>query len=350
MRHIILDVALTDPEVLATSNVRLKKAEEIVLEAEEDEMDELADDPDQARKHREEEKTKEKDSNRILEQYSTAMEVIETCVELNMQLEARAICKHLAGEMVKKGRIGAALAFCVRAQDVRQIKRIADIIFEIYITQGCDAYCAVVDSIPLSLLNKASQEMDQDVTFPVDSSSLSNEAADKSMPSQNSTFHSNRLLFLAKYRDFHLLHAKNDLHSAAALLLELLTSNLVPEPFRAVLLIDSLPFLQSDVLMWTSKETFELLRILDEILTASASHPSQAEYYLTALERIVAPTGKFASEKKKQYDQEIVDISFSDEVDLTKLRSHAINDPVAAIRRLDILRLLLAKDLARNVV
>lgn len=346
MRNIILDVALTDPEVLAKNTVRLKRAEDIMLEAAEDEMDELADDPDQAKKDRVEGKSKEDDSKRILEQYSTAMEVIETCVELNMQLEARAICKHLAGEMVKKGRMGAGLAFCVRAQDIRQIKRIADSIFEIYIMQGCDAFCAMVDSIPLSLLNRASQQMDEDNSPP----SASNELVDKIMPSQHSSFHTSRLLFLAKYRDFHRLHTENDLRSAAALLVELLTSNLVPEPYRAVLLVDSLPFLQSDNPMLTSRESFELLRLLHEILTASATHPLQAEYYLTALERIVSPLGKHASEKKKQQEQRIaqgynIDVTGADE-----LPSYTVSDPVAAIRRLDILRLLLARNLAKNVV
>ncbi|MCO5566109.1 hypothetical protein L7F22_019785 [Adiantum nelumboides] len=353
MRNIILDVALTDPEVLASNTVRLKRAEDVMLEAAEDEMDELADDPEQARKDREEEKSKENDSKRILEQYSTAMEVIETCVELNMQLEARAICKHLAGEMVKKDRMGAALAFCVRAQDIRQIKRIADSIFEIYITQGCDAFCAMVDSIPLSLLNRASQQMDEDGINTINSSSASDDLTDKIMPLQNSSFQTSRLLFLAKYRDFHRLHTESDLRSAAALLVELLTSNLVPEPYRAVLLVDSLPFLQSDIPMLTSRESYELLRLLDEILTASATHPLQAEYYLTALERIVSPSGKHASEKKEQQrrrQQKNVNGSNHDAIGADELPSHAVNDPVAAIRRLDILRLLLARNLAKNVV
>lgn len=54
---------------------------------------------------------------------------------------------------------------------------------------------------------------------------------------------SDRLTFLAKYREFHRLYDRSEFHTAATLLHSLLWSRLAPKYFWVTLLIDALPFL-----------------------------------------------------------------------------------------------------------
>ena len=53
-----------------------------------------------------------------------------------------------------------------------------------------------------------------------------------------------RLAFLARYRDFHALHASGARGEAARLLVQLLTSLIAPRPFWPVLLLDAVPLLE----------------------------------------------------------------------------------------------------------
>ena len=86
---------------------------------------------------------------------------------------------------------------------------------------------------------------------------------------------SDRLTFLAKYREFHSLTANQDFASAAALLHSLLWSRLAPKYFWVTLLIDTLPFLAESVsegineegknAFFSSEQTYELMHCLHEL-------------------------------------------------------------------------------------
>ena len=98
---------------------------------------------------------------------------------------------------------------------------------------------------------------------------------------------SERLTFLAKYREFHRLFNNADFPSAATLLHSLLWSRLAPKYFWVTLLIDALPFMdnnQEQVLgddsiynvgdenedvkqpiFFSSSQTYELMHCLQEL-------------------------------------------------------------------------------------
>ena len=75
---------------------------------------------------------------------------------------------------------------------------------------------------------------------------------------------SNKLTFLGKYREFHQLYEEGDQKTAAALLLSLLTSRLAPKQFWATLLADALPLLEVPEVIFNSQQTYELLHCLEE--------------------------------------------------------------------------------------
>ena len=96
---------------------------------------------------------------------------------------------------------------------------------------------------------------------------------------------SERLTFLAKYREFHRLINNADFSNAATLLHSLLWSRLAPKYFWVTLLIDALPFLDNasegmsedmyntesqngesiEKVFFSSSQTYELMHCLQEL-------------------------------------------------------------------------------------
>jgi nuclear pore complex protein Nup85 len=342
MRHILLDVPLSGPQA-QPSRTEVKRAEDVEREAMEIEEDLRADDPDEAVAKRKEQLADAQEAKRTSDEYNTAMEVIQTCIDLNLQDEARAVCKRMATEMVKQNRMGPALAYCVRARDIRQIRRIVDDILWLYVERGLEEFCTAVDSIPISLLTgPEGKEHDGATVDDMRSDLDKNGTLDVLMSQDVNLTITSRLVFLARYRDFHRLYTQNDLRSAAALLAELVASNTAPEPFRAILLIDAIPLLQNEQgLLLTSDENFELLRVLDAIAQSAASNARQAHHFLGMLEALLTSESghKVTRQNQREEDEESEGGPES-----TK------HDVRTAARRLDILRLALARQLAHSIV
>merc|ERR1719414_1582951 len=96
---------------------------------------------------------------------------------------------------------------------------------------------------------------------------------------------SDRLTFLAKYREFHGLASSGDYKPASALLHSLLWSRLAPKYFWVTLLVDTLPFLDTgsdglseemysmevendeskDKVFFSSSQTYELMHCLQQL-------------------------------------------------------------------------------------
>lgn len=317
MRTIVLDVPISGPNAQPTRG-EVKRAEQVEAEAEDAAMDEETDDPEEAAQERRAKREAEKNARKVSDEFRTAMELLQTCVDLDLNLEARAICKKMASELTREKRYGPAIAYCVRASDVRQLKRIVDEVLLQYIHEGVQPFCHAVDSIPPSLLDVEAQEMD------VDSLPRIVLAA---MP----RLHSSRLTFLARYRDFHREYAAGNLTQAATVLVELLTSSTAPENFWAVMLVDAIPLLQDqETDYFTKEQAYELLRVLDQITASSSIHPIQAQHFLGLLEQLlVGPTQA----------KTLVQPNGSE--------SPPTFDVHSATTRLDILRLALARRLAR---
>lgn len=98
-----------------------------------------------------------------------------------------------------------------------------------------------------------------------------------------------------------------------------------------------------------AEESYELLRVLDSVLTASVGHPRQAHYYLGMLQRLLSPSATLKA-TKDGLDPNVERDSKLDEDDDEKWDADASTfDGRAATRRLDVLRLALARHLARTV-
>ena len=80
---------------------------------------------------------------------------------------------------------------------------------------------------------------------------------------------SEKLAFLGKYREFHLLYETSEFARAGQLLLSLLTAKLAPKRFWLMLLMDTLPLLESDRVVFDVDDTYELLHCLEELRTWS---------------------------------------------------------------------------------
>jgi nuclear pore complex protein Nup85 len=338
MRSIILDVPISGPDALP-SRAEAKRAEQIEVEAEEAAMDEEADDPEKAAEERQQRKEAERAARRVSEEFNTVLELLQTCVDLHMDMEARALCKKMAMQMTSEKKYGPAIAYCVRANDVRQMKRIADLVLLQYIEGGVEPFCLAVDSIPSSLLQASAHEAQADQLAAMEAEAGLPDTFSKVVLGSTPNLTSSRLAFLARYRDFHREYAAGNLSLAATLLVEILSSGVAPENFWAVLLIDAVPLLQDiEQDYFTKEQAYELLRVLDHVTTSSSIHTLQALHFLGLLEQLLAGPTK-AKKIQMLYGEEQVAQDWRN--------SAAAFDARAATTRLDILRLSLARRLAR---
>lgn len=197
------------------------------------------------------------------------------------------------------------------------------------------AFVKAVDSLPTSLLRPASFAND-DAELP---STLNSPSAFSLSHLPSHTFDSLRpilshLSFLARYRDFMALYAvPNQRREAAELLVLLLTSGIAPRKWWPVMLLDSVPLLESECCaalignnlasvaglltfdaatnftasppLITLAETFELLRILEDILAPIASSSPLSDVFgsLDLLGRLTEQGKQEKAGKKKEEDE-----------------------------------------------
>lgn len=158
----------------------------------------------------------------------------------------------MAAAMAQQRRYGLAVAYCVRAWDATQVRRIADQLLDEYVSHGSATFVSLVDTIPASLLQPASHSLGgtgNGLTDGYGDPDLLDTDADadgESIPTygRGRALFSNRLAFLVRYRDFHNLYAQGQMRRAAQLLVMLLTSNVAPQRFWAILLVDAVPLLE----------------------------------------------------------------------------------------------------------
>lgn len=172
------------------------------------------------------------------------------------------------------------------------------------------------------------------------------------LPSQSAvSVFASRLTFLAEFRDYLLFLSQGAREKAANRLVDLLRSNIAPVGMWAVLLVESVTLLEgrspkslcktshshahiSDTeILFTSNDSFELLRILEEVKSNSSYAPEEFLFNLVVyLERQTA-----------QVDAAQVPSTLN--IGKTVQRGR-----VEAYRKLDQVRLALARNLARALV
>ena len=148
------------------------------------------------------------------------------------------ICKMMGMKSLKMDQLGNAMTWALRSQDSAFTTFLADKLLKLYCESGNFSSGDLLDHLGVSMVV------------------------------------SDRLTFLAKYREFHGLASNEDLKQAAALLHSLLWSRLAPKYFWVTLLTDTLPFLANSVsecinegrsAFFNSEQTYDLMHCLHEL-------------------------------------------------------------------------------------
>jgi len=284
---------------------------------------------DAKRKNKETESTAMEEAG-IESQFRHFTEVREACIELKLDEEWRTISKIMTDRLVRKGDYGLAATMCLQAEDGHALSRIAEKILDAYLDQGEDEFLRLVDTLPPSLLSEAPAALAQLQNDPTSALPF-----DLSGQMAVSVFAS-RLTFLSELRDYLLFMSQGAKDRAAMRLVNLLTSGIAPAGFWAVLLVESvgllegMPFLWSYGLMltnldheilFTSNDSFELLRVLQEVVSSSTFAPNE---YLSQLAQYLRRKEGIAGNTK--------------------------NGTALARRKMEEVRLALARNLARALV
>ncbi|CAH2302430.1 nuclear pore complex Nup85 [Pelobates cultripes] len=160
-----------------------------------------------------------------------ALKVLQICEKRQMTEQVRSICKTLAMKALRNGRLGSALSWSIRAKDAAFATLISDRFLNDYCERGKFSDLDLLDNLgPTMLL-------------------------------------SDRLTFLGKYREFHRMYNEQQFTEAAGLLLSLLTANIAPSFFRLTLLLDALPLLEQNEVIFSSKQTYALMKCLEDRMT-----------------------------------------------------------------------------------
>ena len=182
------------------------------------------------------------EENRIEAQFRHFTEVREACVELKLDTEWKSVSKIMADRLIRKGDYGLAATMCLQAEDGYALSIIAEKILDTYLDHGDDEFLRLVDTLPPTLLNQAPDalaelQIDPTSAFPL---MLSGQTA-------VSVFAS-RLTFLSEFRDYLIFLAQGVRDRAAVRLVNLLTSNVTPVGFWAVLLVEGISLLEGEYL------------------------------------------------------------------------------------------------------
>ncbi|PIK46116.1 putative nuclear pore complex protein [Apostichopus japonicus] len=143
---------------------------------------------------------------------------------------SQSICKVMGMRALQEKRLGTALTWCLRSQDASFATYLAEKFLTEYSLNGNFSNLDLIDNLGSSMLV------------------------------------SDRLTFLAKYRDFHRLYEEAEFAEAGELLLSLIEANLAPKQFMLILLTDALPLLELDVVVFSSKQTSQLLMCKENLL------------------------------------------------------------------------------------
>ncbi|XP_062507597.1 nuclear pore complex protein Nup85-like [Corticium candelabrum] len=158
-----------------------------------------------------------------------AIKVLRLCNKSGLTELGCSICKKMAMKAKQSDRLGSSLNWAIRSKNASFASIIANKFLSQYAESGSFPCLDVVDHLnPAMLIN-------------------------------------DQIIFLAKYREFHRLYSYSRLKEAACLLVNLLTSRLAPKEYWFMLLIDCLPLLELDEVVFATDQTYELLQCLEEI-------------------------------------------------------------------------------------
>jgi len=136
-----------------------------------------------------------------------AEKVVLLASERGMSTVVTSTCRVMGSRELRRGRVGTAMAWGLKSQDSHFTTFLADQLLKHYCESGSFSTGDLLDNLGSCMVV------------------------------------SERLTFLAKYREFHKLRNHGDFKAASTLLHSLLWSRLAPKYFWVTLLIDAVPFL-----------------------------------------------------------------------------------------------------------
>lgn len=134
--------------------------------------------------------------------------VLAICTQHELTDEARSISRVVARKHLATRQYGPALLHYMRANDAKRVTRIAELLLEEYLRTGDLSHVDIIQSVPKAAL------------------------------------FSDRLAFLVRYHEFHVLYRAGEYEAAGQLLVSLLESGASPKSFWPVLLVDAIPLLE----------------------------------------------------------------------------------------------------------
>ncbi|XP_049852863.1 nuclear pore complex protein Nup85 isoform X2 [Schistocerca gregaria] len=161
---------------------------------------------------------------------SKALLVVQVARNRGLFEIVSSVSRVMMRQWLRLGRWGAALTWALRSQDSKMASYLADQYLQEYCAKGSFSCIDILENLGSSMLL------------------------------------SDRLTFLGKYCEFHQLYRAGDFREAATLLVSIMISKLAPKYFWMTLLIDSLPLLESNDIIFTSSDTYGLSQCLEELL------------------------------------------------------------------------------------
>ncbi|KAJ2368870.1 Nucleoporin nup85 [Coemansia sp. RSA 2610] len=176
-----------------------------------------------------------------LESDRKAQQVLRVCDLYGLKNARERIHRQLGRQKWQRGRLGAAIGHFAHVNDRNSISQICDQLWAEYLDSGKLTYGPIIDGVMAAGLKH------------------------------------DRLQFLTQYRDFHESYKTGEYTSAGKLLLSILLNETAPAHAVPDLLIDTIPLLEGDKLVFSSDDTFELMRCAESLVQspfATAAKPS----------------------------------------------------------------------------
>ncbi|KAJ2786528.1 hypothetical protein GGI15_001461 [Coemansia interrupta] len=166
-----------------------------------------------------------------------AEQVLRVCDTFKLARARDRIHRQLGRQKWDCGRLGAAIGHFAQVADTASIGLICDQLWREYLDSGKLTYGSVIDSV-------ISTGVEHD-----------------------------RLQFLVKYRDFHESYRAGEYVESGKIILSILLSEIAPPYAVADLLVDTIPLLENDVLVFSSEDTFELMRCAESLASSPEASP-----------------------------------------------------------------------------
>ncbi|XP_019867827.2 nuclear pore complex protein Nup85 [Aethina tumida] len=141
---------------------------------------------------------------------------------------AQSICKVQGVKSLRRGRLGNALSWALKSQDGPFTSYLADKFLQEYTKNGKLASTDFLDNLGSCMMA------------------------------------SDRLIFLGKYYEFHKLYQAAEYKEAGNLLISLLASKIIPNYFWYVLLVEAIPLLESEEIVFSSNNTLQIIHCLED--------------------------------------------------------------------------------------